>query len=129
MAAYPDERATKKPHGNGARWLVNSPQPSQRIPHPRVEGATVLVPEYILDQRLAKDCDQPWAESRIVNRLRLAAGGVVIVPELVDAVFGHRADGGPRSAHNNVNFYIHRLRRKGFPIERVANGRYRWAVK
>jgi hypothetical protein len=83
-------------------------------------------PSFILDRRHCGS-PQPWNLSRTVNRLRQAAGGIVTLDELVSAVFDCREDGGPLSARQVICDAVQTLRERGFPIERVANGRYRYA--
>lgn len=65
----------------------------------------------------------PLIMSRIVNRLRLAAGASVAVGELIEAAYYDRADGGPLNAERIVGIMIGRLRRRGFPIVLVGWGR------
>lgn len=65
-------------------------------------------------------------QSRILNRLRLAAGFAVDVDELVDAAYYDHADGGPAYARGCVRYAIMTLRRAGFPIETVAGRGWGW---
>src|SRR4051812_15217731 len=79
-----------------------SPEPaalaSRREPLTR-RGAGAA-PSFIPDPRHKNK--QPWGMSRILIRLRLAAGGVVSVQDLEAALSGNREDGGAYFATNNV---------------------------
>jgi hypothetical protein len=55
--------------------------------------------------------------SRLVNRLRAAEGGIVSNEELVDALYGDDATGGPITAIDVIKVMIYWLRRDGFPIK------------
>lgn len=70
---------------------------------------------------------RPYMQSRILNRLRLAAGGVVKVTELVEAVYFDRANGGPDYAASCIVLGVMALRRRGFPIQRAERRGYRFA--
>lgn len=103
------------------------PEPFQKIPHPRVKGALVLVPEVILAPGI-RDCDQPWGDSRILNFLRALEGRAATIRDLAEAYAGGNPEGGPEASLKTVGQYIWRLRRKGYPIEKIREGvyRYRW---
>ena len=63
--------------------------------------------------------------SGIVNCLRTAEGRPVSCKDIVQYLYGHRADGGPDYAMDIVRIEIHELRKLGFPI--VSHlGRSNW---
>jgi DNA-binding winged helix-turn-helix (wHTH) protein len=69
----------------------------------------------------------PVIQSRIVNRLRLARGGVVSIDELAKSVWFDDAGGGPLWAIGELRVLIHRLRKKGFPIKNYHGRGYYFA--
>jgi hypothetical protein len=97
---------------------------SEKVPYDFVRNT----PGEILDPKYHPNA-QPWNLSRALNRLRQAAGGIVHLDELVDAVFDCREDGGPLSARQIICDTVQTLCERGFPIERVTRGRYRYAAE
>lgn len=65
--------------------------------------------------------------SRALNRLRLAAGGIVSHAELVEAIWRSPEDGGPEYAVNMVRRAMFELRRLGYPIRNHARRGYAYA--
>ena len=63
--------------------------------------------------------------SAIVNRLREAQGAPVRVGELVEALYYRNGDDEPDYAENCIRVFILRLRRDGFPIQKLGFG-YCW---
>lgn len=64
--------------------------------------------------------------SRLVNRLRLAAGAPVESTELVEALYYDDADGGPLTATACIATLARRLGRCGFPIKHCGYRKYAW---
>lgn len=58
----------------------------------------------------------PWLQSRIINTLRQAAGGIVSKGELIEACYPD-PDREPDGAALNISVTVRFLRRRGFPIK------------
>ena len=117
----PNRAATERPLKAPA---IAIPGEGENVPYDFVRNT----PDEILDPRYHPNA-QPWNLSRVVNRLRQARGGIVHLDELVDAVFDCREDGGPLSARQIICDTVQTLCERGFPIERVTRGRYRYAAE
>ena len=55
--------------------------------------------------------------SGIVNCLRTAEGRPVSYEDIIQYLYGHRADGGPLTARVIITVEVHELRKCGFPIK------------
>lgn len=65
-------------------------------------------------------------QSRLLNRLRLAAGGLVGKDELADAMWPEPEEYSP-SVWNDIRVAVHDLRRSGFPIRTIPGRGYCFA--
>jgi hypothetical protein len=74
----------------------------------------------------------PWFPSlrvcsRVLNRLRLAAGTMVPRAEMIDAVFGAHPEGGGLWVEKQIQGAVYSLRRHGFPIRTHYGWGYSYA--
>ena len=57
---------------------------------------------------------------KILAALEARRGEWVTVAELVEALYGDREDGGAEAACVVVRYAVHRLRRRGVPVEHAG---------
>lgn len=68
-------------------------------------------------------CGAPLEHQEAVVLRHLMDRGIANRDQLVDALYGHREDGGPLTAPKLVDFYVYRIRRwlnPGWTLQRVG---------
>lgn len=67
---------------------------------------------------------QDSCQAVVAETLAAARGRPVSNDELVDRLYGDRADGGPDWASHGLGSFVRKLREKGFPIRTVGKRGY-----
>lgn len=95
-------------------------------PCPYCRQARIAVPLLATDELVLS-----FSERAVLNRLNARPGAAVPMSDLIEALYGHRADGGVVTARETVCTYISNLQKKlpaDFVIENIWGFGYRLAV-